>query len=80
MKFESRPPGGEYTFVFDHPNLKASSWAKSSPNPIMSPLIKGSMKFIAAPLTKPHIVGGLYKIKGLLEEEGGEGESSLFAS
>lgn len=33
---------------------------------------------MAAPLNRPQNVGGEYKIKGELEEEGGEGESSLF--
>lgn len=33
---------------------------------------------MAAPLSNPQKVGGEYKIRGELEEEGGEGESSLF--
>lgn len=47
-----------FTFVPDHPNLKAASCANSSPNPNISPLTKGSNRFIAAPRNKPHIVGG----------------------
>ena len=65
------------TFVPDHPSLKAASWAKSSPNPNISPLTKGRSILIAAPLSKPHSVGGEYKIIGELEEDGGEGESSF---
>lgn len=65
------------TFVPDHPSLKAASWANSSPNPSISPLTKGNSILIAAPRNRPHIVGGVYKIIGELEDEGGEGESSL---
>lgn len=67
------------TFVPDHPSLNAASWAKSSPNPNMSPLMKGRRTLIAAPRNKPHIVGGEYSIIGELDEEGGDGDSSLFA-
>jgi hypothetical protein len=67
------------TFVPDHPSLKAASWAKSSPNPNINPLTNGSRRLIAAPLNSPQIVGGLYSINGELDEEGGEGESSLLA-
>ncbi len=63
----------------DHPNLKAASCASSSPKPSIKPLTKGKSRLIAAPLIKLHIVGGEYKISGELEEDGGEGESSLFA-
>lgn len=35
---------------------------------------------MAAPLISPQSVGGLYSIRGVEEDEGGEGESSLFAS
>jgi hypothetical protein len=59
------------TFVPDQPNLNATSFATSSPN--------GRTKFIAAPRTKPNSVGGLYRIKGVEEEEGDE-DDSLFAS
>ncbi len=45
----------------------------------MRPLTNGNSKLIAAPRNRPHIVGGEYKIKGELEDDGGEGESSLFA-
>ena len=63
----------------DHPNLKAASWAKSSPKPSIRPLTNGSSKLIAAPRSSPHIVGGEYRIMGELEADGEEGESSLFA-
>ena len=62
----------------DHPSLKAASWARSSPKPSMRPLTNGSRRLIAAPRNNPHIVGGEYKIMGELEDDGGEGESSLF--
>jgi hypothetical protein len=42
-------------------------------------LTNGSRRLIAAPLNSPQIVGGLYSINGELDEEGGEGESSLLA-
>lgn len=32
---------------------------------------------IAAPLNRPHMVGGEYKIIGEVEEDGGEGERSF---
>jgi len=67
-------------FVPDHPNRKASSWAKSSPKPSISPLTNGRKRLIAAPRINPQTVGGEYRIKGeLADEEGGE-EISLFAS
>lgn len=64
------------TFVPPHPNLNAASCANSSPNPNISPLINGSSKFIAAPLSRPHNVGGEYKIIGELEDNGGDGDRS----
>lgn len=66
------------TFVPDHPNRKAASCASSSPNPNINPLTKGRSRLIAAPLSKPQNVGGEYSISGELDEDGGEGESSLF--
>lgn len=45
--------------------------------------MNGNIRFMAAPLSRPHIVGGEYSIKGELDEDGGEGdeeEDSLFAS
>jgi len=69
----------KYTFVPDHPSLKAASWAKSSPKPSIRPFTNGNSRLIVAPRNRPHIVGGEYKIRGELEEDGGEGESSLFA-
>lgn len=60
-----------------HPSLNAASCAKSSPNPSISPLMKGNSRLIAAPRTKPHRVGGVYSIiGGELEEDGGDGEIS----
>lgn len=39
--------------------------------------MNGRSRLIAAPRTKPHSVGGLYRINGgELEDEGGEGERS----
>jgi len=70
--------GFNCTFVPDHPSLNAASCANSSPNPSINPLTKGSSRFIAAPRSRPHIVGGEYSIMGDLDDEGGEGESSLF--
>lgn len=65
------------TFVPPHPNLKAASCAKSSPNPNMSPLTNGKNKLIATPRRSPQMVGGVYNIiGGELEEDGGEGERS----
>jgi hypothetical protein len=64
------------TFVPPQPNLKAASCANSSPKPNISPLMNGSSRLIAAPLTKPQIVGGEYNIMGEFEEGGGDGESS----
>ena len=66
------------TFVPDHPSLNAASCANSSPNPSINPLTNGNSRLIAAPRSRPHIVGGEYNIIGDLEEEGGEGERSLF--
>ena len=40
--------------------------------------MKGRSTLIAAPLNKPHIVGGEYSTMGELEEDGGEGESSFW--
>lgn len=47
--------------------------------------MNGNIRFMAAPLSKPHTVGGEYNIRGELEDDGGEGdeeaeEDSLFAS
>ena len=71
----------ERTFVPDHPNRNAASFATNSPKPSISPLINGSSRFIAAPRIRPQIVGGLYRIRGVDEEDGGDGDdSSLFAS
>jgi len=67
------------TFVPDQPSLKAASCASSSPNPSINPLTNGRSRLIAAPLSSPHIVGGEYRISGELEDDGGDGESSLFA-
>lgn len=70
----------ERALVCAQPSLKAASCANSSPNPSMRPFTKGNMRLIAAPLSKPQIVGGEYSIRGELEDDGGEGEDSLFAS
>jgi hypothetical protein len=72
---------GMHTFVPDQPSLKATSFATSSPNPSIRPLTKGRRRFMAAPLTRPQSVGGLYSMSGDEDDEGGDGEeSSLFAS
>jgi hypothetical protein len=41
--------------------------------------MKGNNKLIAAPLRRPHRVGGLYRIIGELDDEGGDGERSSLA-
>lgn len=46
------------TLVLVHPSLKAVSCAKSSPHPIIIPLMKGSNRLIAAPRRRDQIVGG----------------------
>lgn len=66
-----------YTFVPDQPNRKAASCAKSSPKPSIKPLTNGSSRLIAAPRSRPHIVGGVYSIIGEVEDEGGDGDRSL---
>jgi hypothetical protein len=73
-----------HTFVPLHPNLHAASFATSSPNPSINPFTKGSSRFIAAPRRRPQIVGGLYRIKGVSEDEAAgesedEGESEMGA-
>ena len=67
-----------HTFVPDQPSRNAASCASNSPNPSISPLMKGSSKLIAAPRNRPQKVGGEYNIIGDLDDEGGEGERSLF--
>ena len=66
------------TFVPDQPSRNAASCASNSPNPSISPLINGRSRLIAAPRSRPQKVGGEYNIIGDLEDEGGEGERSLF--
>ena len=66
------------TFVPDQPSRNAASCASNSPKPSISPLINGSSRLIAAPRSRPQKVGGEYNIIGDLEDEGGEGERSLF--
>ena len=68
------------TLYVDHPNLNAASCANSSPKPSISPLTNGNTKFIAAPRSRLQNVGGWYMIIGRLEEDGGDGEISLFES
>ena len=67
-----------FTFVPDQPNRNAASCAKSSPKPSIKPLTNGSSKLIAAPRSRPHIVGGVYNIIGEVEDEGGDGDRSLW--
>lgn len=69
----------DLTLVPDQPSLNAASCASSSPNPSIKPFTNGKSKLMAAPLSKPHRVGGEYRISGELEEDGGDDESSLFA-
>jgi hypothetical protein len=45
----------------------------------MRPFTNGSKRLIAAPRMRPQIVGGLYRIIGELEVEGGDEGDSLFA-
>ena len=67
----------DITFVPPHPSLKAASWAKSSPKPSINPLMNGKTRLMAAPRSRPHRLGGEYKITGDgLEEDGGDIESS----
>jgi len=73
----------KHTFVPDHPNRYAASFATNSPNPSIRPLTNGNSRFIAAPRSRPQSVGGLYRIRGeVLEDAGDEDvvESSLLAS
>src|SRR5436305_11896258 len=67
------------TFVPPHPNRNAASCANNSPNPNINPLMNGSNRLIAAPRTRPHNVGGEYRIRGELEDDGGDGDKSWFA-
>lgn len=67
-----------HTFVPDQPSRNAASCANNSPNPSINPLMKGKSRLIAAPRSRPQNVGGEYSIIGDLEDEGGEGERSLF--
>ncbi len=64
----------------DHPNLYAHSFATNSPKPNIKPFTNGSSKLMAAPLTRPHSVGGLYSIMGAEDDEGGDEDGSRFAS
>lgn len=66
--------------VPDHPNLNATSCAMSSPKPSIKPLMNGSSRLIAAPRIRPQRVGGEYRMRGELEDEGGDDESSWLAS
>lgn len=56
-----------------HPNRNAASFATNSPNPNINPFTNGRIKFIAAPRSRPHSVGGEYRISGE-ELEGGDEE------
>ena len=67
------------TLVPDQPNRNAASCANSSPSPSIKPLTKGSKRLMAAPRNKLQNVGGLYRIRGELDEDTGEGDSSLLA-
>jgi len=48
-----------FTFAPRQPHRKASSWANISPNPSMTPLIKGRMRLIAVVRRRESNVGGL---------------------
>lgn len=52
-----------------HPHRNASSCAKISPKPNMTPLINGNIKLIAAVRINDNIVGGLYNVMTELEDE-----------
>lgn len=63
------------TLVPPHPNLKAASCAKSSPNPSIKPLMNGKTRLIAAPRNMLKKVGGLYNMSGDDDEEACSSES-----
>jgi len=71
---------GQRTFVPPQPSLNAISFAKSSPNPSISPLTNGNSKLIPAPRNKLQTVGGEYRIMGELVDSGGESDISLVVS
>ncbi len=52
-----------------HPHRNASSCAKISPKPNMTPLMNGKIKLIAAVRINDSIVGGLYNVTTELEDE-----------
>jgi hypothetical protein len=69
----------QLTFVPPQPNLNANSCARSSPKPSIMPLTKGKSRFIAAPRSIDHTVGGWYMTTGepsplLFDDRGGEVE------
>lgn len=66
------------TLVWLQPSLYAASCANSSPNPNINPLTNGKTRLMAAPLNMLQKVGGLYKIIGDEESEGGSSESFEF--
>lgn len=79
--------GNPLTLVWLHPSLNAHSCASSSPKPSIMPFMKGSNRFMAAPLNMDQTVGGWYIITGrsplLLEDCGGDedgGDSDEYAS
>lgn len=51
-------PPLQRTLVPLQPSLKAASWAKSSPNPSITPLTKGNSRFMAALRRSDQTVGG----------------------
>lgn len=57
------------TFVPLQPNLYAASCAKSSPKPSIMPLMKGRIRLMAVPRTRPQMLGGWYRIMGDDDED-----------
>jgi len=72
---EARVDAAVRTLVPPHPNRNAASWANSSPNPSIMPLINGRSKLMAAPRIRDQAVGGVYMTTGE-DDDAGEVESS----
>lgn len=68
-----------HTFVPDHPSRYAASFATSSPKPSIRPLTNGSTRLMAAPRSRPHSVGGWYRIRGEALEAGDDVEADRSA-
>ena len=66
----------EHTLVPLQPSLKAASCANNSPKPSIMPLMNGRSRLMAAPRTRPQMVGGLYRTNGGDDEDSGEADIS----